>query len=94
MTMLVWPYKDPAEVLDFDIDWSARLGTDTIATSNWSAITTDGVLTIQSSSFTTNRSKVWVASGSSKFNYVLQNSVTTANGDTAVETVTLPVRTR
>ncbi len=29
---LSWPFKDPDEVLDYQIDWTARLAGDTIST--------------------------------------------------------------
>lgn len=32
---LTWPDKDPDEVLDYQLDWGTRLGTDTIVTSTW-----------------------------------------------------------
>lgn len=30
-----WPDKDPDEIVDYTVDWSRFLGTDTITTSNW-----------------------------------------------------------
>jgi hypothetical protein len=95
--MLAWPPKAPGEVLDYDIDWSLRLNGDTILTSNYAIITTDGVagsLAIQSNSFLLTRTKVWVNSGTLGFTYVLQNTVTTANGDTMIESSSLPIRTK
>lgn len=100
MTALVWPPKDPAETLDFDIDWSTRLGADTINASasnpsTWAIVTTDGGnLAIVSSSFTSSRTKVFLTGGTPKFNYVLRNTITTVNGDTEVETAMLPIRSR
>jgi hypothetical protein len=89
--MLVWSNKNPAEILDYDLDWSPRLVADTILTSTWTLVATDGALTINSNSFVTNRTKVWVSAGTLNYNYILQNTVTTANGDTLVERVVLPV---
>lgn len=94
MTALVWAFKDPSETIDYDLDWSARLGTDTIATSDWSIVTTDGGLAIVSSSFLSPRSKVFIRAGTLKFNYVLRNTITTTNGDTLIEDVMLPIRSR
>ena len=100
MSFLAWPFKDPAELADYDIDWSQRLAqptlTDSILNSTWviTSPTTVGepVLVINSSSFTTNRTKVWLKSGTLGQTYTLQNTVTTLNGDTLIESVTLVIR--
>jgi hypothetical protein len=34
-----WPFKDPAETLDYSVDWSRFLGSATIATVVWSVQT-------------------------------------------------------
>lgn len=86
--MIVWPPKDPGEVLDYDINWLPRLGTDTIVTSVW-AIATGVALTINSNSFTPTRTKVWLSGGILGQTYLLKNTVTTATGDTEVETVAI-----
>ena len=92
--MLVWPFKDPAEVLDYDIDWTLRLAGDTIVTSTWSMVTTDGLLTIASQSFTTLITKAVLSGGTLGFVYILQNMVTTAGLDTMTEAVELMIRTK
>ena len=35
---LEWDFKDPDEVLDYRVDWSARLDGDTIASSTWEVL--------------------------------------------------------
>ncbi len=97
--MLVWAGgKEPAEIADYDIDWSARLGGDTITTSTWSITVGDapasGTLAIQSSSFVTTRAKVWLTAGNTGVIYTLLNVVITANGDTLNEEVQLLVALR
>jgi len=94
MTTLVWPNKDPGEILDYDLDWSQRLGSDTIVTSNWAIVTTDGALVINSNAHTGNTTKVWLSAGTLKQNYILQNTITTSDGDTEIQTVMLPVRAK
>lgn len=89
--MLFWGAKDPSEILDYDIDWAARLAGDTIVSSTWSFVDTDGALVINSNSFLATLTKVFVSVGTLNYSYVLQNTVTTANGDTEIERVTLPV---
>jgi hypothetical protein len=99
--MLVWMGgKDLAEnPIDFDIDWSLRLGSDTITASVWTITATDGTqqvptLQIQSSSFVSNLTKIWLIGGTPGFNYELQNQVTTASGAKPVENVQLLVKHR
>lgn len=86
--MIVWPPKDPGEVLDYDINWLPRLGTDTIVASVW-AIASGVSLTINSNSFTPARTKVWLSGGILGQTYLLKNTVTTAAGDTEVQTASI-----
>lgn len=93
--MLVWTGgKEPAEIADFDIDWSARLGSDTILTSTWAITVTDGQLVKGSDSWLPTRTKVWLSAGTSGVVYTLKNTVTTVNGDTLTEEVQLLVALR
>jgi hypothetical protein len=91
--MLTWPPKDPSEVLDYDINWAPRLGTDTILTSVW-AIASGTALTINSNSFTPNRTKVWLSGGVLGQTYNLKNTITTTAGDTEVETVAILIKVK
>lgn len=102
--MLVWlGGKDPGENADFDIDWTKRLAGDTILTSVWTIVVTDGILAIQSpnpgtipaQSSTTTLTKVWLAAGTDGFTYQLQNAVTTAAGEKPlIENVQLTCQVR
>jgi len=91
--MLIWVSKDPGEVLDYDINWAPRLGTDTILTSIWSIVSGVG-LGVNSDSFTSQRTKLWLSGGTLGQTYLLKNTVTTAAGDTEIETVKLTVRAK
>lgn len=92
--MLIWPPKDPGEnPLDYDINWLQRLGADTILSSVW-AITSGAGLTITSNAFTTTRTKVWLSGGTLGQTYLLKNTVTTAAGDTEIETAQLLIRAK
>lgn len=85
---LAWPSsKDPDEVLDFVIDWTAALAGDTIATSVWSRV--DGDVVIGSQSNTTTRATVWVSGGT--HGSTLLNRITTAGGRTMDQSVFLSV---
>jgi hypothetical protein len=90
-----WPPKDPNEnPLDYDINWLPRLGLDTIATSVWAITIGDASLTISSSYFTSVRTKVWLSGGTLGQTYSLKNTVTTAAGDTEIETVKLRIKAK
>ena len=69
--------KDPNAVLDYVIDWSTWLGTDTIASSSWSA---DTGITIDSDTNTTTSAQVWLSGGSAGRRYTVTNSIITATG--------------
>lgn len=95
--MLLWDDgKSPTEVADFDIDWTVRLAGDTIASSSWSITGGDtaaaGTLAVSSSSFTATLAKVVLSAGNLGVLYTLANTITTAAGQTLVESVQLPVR--
>lgn len=76
---LRWPPKDPDEVLDYKIDWSARLvDDDTIVGSEWVQVPDD--LTIDSDDFDDTSATVWLSGGVIGKNQRLTNRVTTAAG--------------
>lgn len=85
---LAWPNKDPNAVLDYLIDWSAFLGTDTIATSTW--IVPTGI-TKDSDTRTTTTTTIWLSSGTAGHTYELTNRITTAGGRTDDRTVLIAV---
>jgi hypothetical protein len=69
--------KDPNAKLDYRIDWSAWLETDTIVTSTWAV--PDG-LTKVSDSHTTTTSTVWLSGGTLEASYTVVNHIVTAAG--------------
>lgn len=72
------PYlKDPSARLDYQIDWSAWLGADTIATSEWTVPTG---LTLYSQSNTTTSAIVWLEGGTAGAEYLVTNQITTTGG--------------
>lgn len=80
--MTSWPAKAPDEVLDYKVDWSARLADDTIESSEWSIILGDVV--INSNSFTTTTATVWLSAGTTGIARV-KNKITTAVGRVITE---------
>lgn len=80
--------KSPPEISDWSIDWSDRIGADTIATSVWSVGTG---LTKTTDSKTDTVTTVWLSGGTSGNRYRLVNTITTAGGRTLEEVMILDV---
>jgi hypothetical protein len=70
--------KDPDAVLDYAIDWSAWLDTDTITASSWAANSEN--ISIESSAHDDTQAVVWLSGGTVGEAYVLTNHITTAAG--------------
>jgi hypothetical protein len=83
--------KDPNSVLDYQIDWSTWLASDTIATSTWTAPTG---ITIASSSNTTTAATVWLSGGTAGVWYSLVNRIVTAGARTEDRTIQVRVEER
>lgn len=83
--------KDPAAVLDFEVDWTAWLDGDTISTSSWTVPTG---ITKDSDSKTATVAKVWLSSGTAGTDYRLTNHIVTAGGRTDERTIRIQVRDR
>ena len=88
---LEWPSKDPDATLDYDIDWSAWLGQDTIAGSVW---TVPAGLTSVLEENTTTKASIWLTGGTAARNYTITNTITTAGGRVQSRSVRLPCRER
>lgn len=83
---LSWPTKDPDAVLDYEIDWSTWLGSDTISTSAW---TVPAGLTKDSDTNTTTTATIWLSGGTAGEVYELTNHIVTAGGREQDQTVQL-----
>ena len=94
MALGSWPPKDPAEVLDYNIDWTARLAGDTIATSAWAPLASGSSLAIGSTYYISNMTKVWLSGGTLGQTYNLKNTITTAAGETMVETASIFIKAK
>lgn len=88
---LAWPPKDPDEVLDYIVDWSARLEADTIATSTW---TVPLGITKNSDTKTNTTTTIWLSSGVLDASYEFVNRITTAGGRMMDQTVKLKMKTK
>lgn len=97
--------KDKDEVLDYSVDWSRLLGTDTISTFEWKIHEDEGnsdfpisagetVLDLQLEQASNTNTVVTARFGLGKNNktYKLICSVTTATGLTFARTILLPIK--
>lgn len=89
--MISWPFKDPNEVLDYEIDWSARIGGDAISTVTW---TVPGGITKNSDAVSGDITAIWLSGGTAGTSYDIGCRVVTSGGRTYDETVTLSVSNR
>lgn len=70
--------KDPEAVLDYQIDWTLWLDSDTITASEWSSSNTN--IVIDSNSFTTLKTTVWLSGGVLSESGIITNHITTTSG--------------
>ena len=70
--MIKWEFKDPDEVLDYEVDWSARVGTDSIASADWSVVEPSSGLTIDSSQIVGKTTVVWLSAGNLDVEYEIE----------------------
>jgi len=80
--------KDPNAVLDYQIDWSTWLGTDTISSATWTVATG---LTKTTDSKTTTTTTVWLSGGTVGTTYSVACRIVTAGGRTDDRTVQIKV---
>lgn len=90
--MLTWPPKDPDDVLDYSLDFSAVLDedADTIDSVAWT-ISPSG-LTKDSQSEAAGIATVWLSGGAAATRYTIGCRLVTAGGRTYDRTVSLSVR--
>jgi hypothetical protein len=86
-----WDAKDPDEVLDYHIDWTARLVSDQILTSIWEV---PAGISKNSDDKTTTLTTIWVSGGTAGHAYPLTNRITTNGGRTFDLTKTLRVKAK
>jgi hypothetical protein len=84
-------YKDPNAVLDYVIDWTTWLGSDTISSSTWTVPT--GITQVQATN-TTKLATIWLSGGTAGELYTLTNRIVTTGGRTEDRSITIAVRGR
>jgi hypothetical protein len=89
--MVMWPPKDPDEILDYQIDWSDRLFSDAIVSSVW---TVPPGLVGGAQSIAGASTVLWLSGGSLGQTYKIHNRVVTSGGRTLDQTVGLQIRTK
>jgi hypothetical protein len=71
-------YKDPDAKLDYQVDWSRWLKTDTLGSSSFSG--TPAGITISGGTFTATLASVWLAAGTVDTVYQITNHIATLGG--------------
>ena len=74
--------KDAQATLDYAIDWTDWLGSDTIASSTWSV--PSGITSVSTSN-TSKKATIFLSGGSVGSTYQLTNRITTSNSPQRVE---------
>lgn len=87
---LKWPVKDPDEVLDYELDWTARLAGDTILSSVWTA--SEPTITMDTDSFDDSSTFLWLSDGDAGVTYRMLNHITTLGARTMEQTVRIRIR--
>ena len=88
-----WPFKDPDEILDYEIDWSTRVvNGDTIGLSFWDA--QPGGLTMLSDSVAGLSTIIWLQAGIEGTTYSLTNHIYTTGGRQMDQTVRLRIKSK
>jgi len=88
---LRWPAKDPDELLDYSIDWTARLDGDTLSSVEWllpSELTEDHKS--QSGAVAT----IWLRGGTLGILHIVTCRVTTAGGRIMDQSALIKIITR
>lgn len=83
--------KDPDATIDFSVDWTDWLGTDTIVTSTWTVPTG---LTSVTETNTTKIATIFLSGGTTGSSYEIINRITTAEGRTDDRTLLIVVQNK
>lgn len=84
--------KRDSAILDYVIDWSPWLATDsdTIATSTWTVAS--GITKVSDTIFATNtKTRIWLSGGTAGEEYLLTDTITTDMGRTDERTIQIKV---
>lgn len=88
--MTITYMKTPTDVLDYTVDWSTWLGTDTISSSSWSVPTG---ITVTTSSNTSTTTTAFLSAGLDGNSYLVSNTIHTAGGRTITRSFQVSITT-
>jgi len=86
---LNWPAQTVGELLDYQLNWGAELGSDPISTSSWTI--SDSSLTEDHATWLPYSSTIWLKNGTPNNTYTVTNTIMTAGGRTFVQAVLIKV---
>lgn len=87
-----WEDKDPQDIAAYAVDWSERLGEDTISTSTFSVVS--GNVSIASQDKTDTLARCALSGGTLNETCEILNHIVTAGGKEYDQTVSLRIRKR
>ncbi len=85
--------KDPDAVLDYSVDWSAWLGADEIASSEW-LLEQGALIEKVTDTATATKTTVWLRGGQQGTTYLVTNRIVTSGGRTDDRTISVKVEDR
>ncbi len=85
--------KDPDAVLDYSVDWTAWLGGDEIASSEW-LLEEGALLEKAADTSTATKATVWLRGGQTGTAYLVTNRIVTTGGRADDRTITVKVEDR
>ena len=91
---LMWPTKDANEVADYSIDFTDRLGGETISSATFSLTTAAGLVIDSSEHDSYRTATVTLSAGTAGQKGKVQCRIVTSGGQTLDETVGLLIRAR
>ena len=83
--------KDPDETLNYTLDWNLWLNGDTISSSAWAV---DSGITNSSVTNTTTQATIFLAGGTAGTSYTATNTITTAAGLTAEQSIEVTIASK
>ena len=95
-TTVTWFTKDPAEVREYEFNWTGWFTYDYIATSTWTIASGTGAtpLTLSTGTYSDNITKVIASAGTTATTYIITNTITTSKGKTLKQAASLTVTTK
>lgn len=87
---LRFPDKDPNEILDYEVNWTARLEGDVISSSTW-IMPVGNSLAKKSDAFSATTTSIWLQDGDVDTDVTLINRVLTVSGRQFDQSINLKI---